>query len=64
METFASLLEEHRGVLERFVKLRIASHADAEDVLQEISVTAYRKFHHRFLQCGQKPGHNPALPEQ
>lgn len=44
METFASLFEEHRGMLERFVKLRIASHADAEDVLQEISVTAYRKY--------------------
>ena len=40
MEAFASLLEEHRGVLERFVKLRIASHADAEDVLQEITLTA------------------------
>ena len=44
MENFESLLAEHRGAVERFVKFRIANRADAEDVLQEVLITAYRKF--------------------
>lgn len=44
MEEFEALLEKERIAAERFVKFRISSKADAEDVLQEVYLTAYRKF--------------------
>ncbi len=42
---FEALLEAQQVNLERFVRFRIGSKADAEDVLQEICLTAYQKFH-------------------
>lgn len=44
MENFEKLLNENRHAVERFVKFRIRSEADAEDILQEIYFTAYQKF--------------------
>ena len=41
--TFEELLLPCRGSVERFVRFRIASRADADDVLQEIYLTAYRR---------------------
>ena len=41
---FEELLKECRGALERLVHFRISSHADAEDVIQEACVAAYRNF--------------------
>ena len=45
MDAFEALLSEHRGSVERLVKFRLPSNADAEDVLQEIWLTACRSFH-------------------
>lgn len=44
MDEFERLLEAERSPVERFVKFRIASRADAEDVLQEVYFTAYQKY--------------------
>lgn len=44
MEEFERLLAECRGAMERFVYFRLPSKSDAEDVIQEVTVTAYRKF--------------------
>ncbi|MEA4824164.1 MAG: RNA polymerase sigma factor [Clostridiaceae bacterium] len=44
MEPFEDLLSAHRGTLERFVRYRLPSQTDADDVLQEVYMTAYRKF--------------------
>lgn len=44
LERFESLLQECKSAVERTVFFRISSRADAEDVLQEIYITAYRKF--------------------
>ena len=38
------LLEAERVSVERFVRFRMSSKADADDVLQEIFLTAYQKF--------------------
>ena len=43
MEDFEALLSPCRGAVERFVKFKIPVAADAEDVLQEIYLTAYLK---------------------
>ncbi len=43
MERFEALLEKHRAVIERFVKFRMPG-ADADDILQEVYLTAYQKF--------------------
>ncbi len=43
MDNFEALLEEHRRAVERFVRFRINSVADADDVLQEVYLSAYRK---------------------
>lgn len=43
MERFEALLQPCRGAVERYVKFRLPAHADAEDVLQEIWLTAYQK---------------------
>ena len=40
---FEELLAPCRGSIERFVRFRISSRADAEDVLQEIYLTAFRR---------------------
>ena len=44
MEAFERLLNEYRRPVERYVYFRIAARADAEDVLQEVYLTAYRRF--------------------
>lgn len=44
MEDFEALLSHCRGAVERFVKFKIPVAADAEDVLQEIYLTAYLKY--------------------
>ncbi len=44
MCAFDDLLAENQTVVERFVCFKLNSRADAEDVLQEIYITAYRKF--------------------
>ena len=44
MDEFSALLSQWRRPVERYVHFRIASQADAEDVLQEIFLTAYRRF--------------------
>lgn len=44
MKSFEALLQEHRCGVERFVKFRIASPVDAEDILQEVYLTAFQRF--------------------
>lgn len=44
MDEFEILLEAQRQTLERFVRFRIGSKTDAEDILQEVYFTAYQKF--------------------
>ena len=44
MDTFEELLEKERVSVGRFVKFRISVQEDAEDVLQEVFLTAYQKF--------------------
>lgn len=41
---FERLLTEHRTAVERYVRFRLSSRSDADDVLQEIYLTAYRHF--------------------
>lgn len=43
MDGFEEQLRQARGALERFVRFRIGN-PDAEDLLQEISLTAYQKY--------------------
>lgn len=44
MDRFEELLDIYRCFAERYVRFRINSKADADDVLQEIYLTAYQKF--------------------
>ena len=44
MDLFVKLLEAERLSVARFVRFRISSKADADDVLQEIFLSAYQKF--------------------
>lgn len=44
MADFDELIGEHRGALERFVRYRVRSRADADDVIQEALLAAYRGF--------------------
>ena len=44
MELFEALLAQEQVSIERFVRFRIDSPADAEDILQETYLTAYQKF--------------------
>lgn len=44
MDEFEKLLEAERGAVERFVKFRLDSGTDADDVLQEVFLTAYQRF--------------------
>lgn len=41
---FERLLAEHRAAAERYVRFRLSSRSDADDVLQEVYLTAYRRF--------------------
>ena len=47
---FERLLAEHRTAAERYVRFRLSSRSDADDVLQEVYLTAY----HRFEQLKNK----------
>lgn len=44
MDDFEKLLEPERIPLERYVKYRISSKSDAEDVIQEVLLAAFQKF--------------------
>ena len=44
MDGFEKLLEKERKSVERFVRFRINSRSDANDVLQEVYFTTYQKF--------------------
>lgn len=44
MDEFEALLIKSRGALERFVKYRISSLADAEDIIQDTCISAFRNF--------------------
>ena len=44
MELFEALLAQEQVSIERFVRFRIDSLADAEDILQETYLAAYQKF--------------------
>lgn len=44
VDSFDELLAEHCSGVERFVKYKIKVREDAEDVLQDVYVTAFRKF--------------------
>lgn len=44
MDEFDILLEEERVAVERFVRFRLSEREDAEDVLQEVYLSAYQKF--------------------
>ena len=44
MSSFEGLLETCRGAVERYCKFKLPTAMDAEDVLSEVYLTAYRKF--------------------
>lgn len=44
MDEFEALLEENRSAVERYVRYRIGSIADADDILQETYITAFTRF--------------------
>lgn len=44
MNEFEALLSEHKGSLERFIKYKISNRYDAEDIIQETYLAAYRNF--------------------
>lgn len=44
MDSFEELLAAEKVTVERFVRFRLHSKTDADDVLQEIYLTAYQKF--------------------
>ena len=44
MDEFEVLLETHRTAVERFVHFRLSGISDADDVLQDIFLTAFQKF--------------------
>lgn len=44
MDTFENLLESVKTPVERFIRFRIHSQTDADDILQEVLLSAYLKF--------------------
>ena len=44
MDNFDELLDISRSSVERFVRYRLSSKTDADDILQEVYLTAYQKF--------------------
>ena len=44
MDEFEKQLDSVRIAVERFVRYRLPSQTDADDVLQEIYLTAYQRF--------------------
>ncbi len=55
MHLFETLLPPCRGAVERFIRFRIGNSVDAEDVLQEVYLTAYQKFHQLQKEDAFKP---------
>lgn len=54
VEEFESLLCECKGAVERFVKIRLSSRFDAEDVLQEVFMAAAQNFDKLHDKCNFK----------
>ena len=44
MDEFEQMLKTEKSAIERFVKFRISNKTDADDILQEVYLTAYQKF--------------------
>ena len=44
MDEFENLLETERVFVQRFVRFRMTSKVEADDILQEVYLTAYQKF--------------------
>ena len=44
MKSFEELMSAHRGAVERYVRYRLSAAADADDILQDIWLTAYQRF--------------------
>ena len=44
MDSFETLMQRERISVERFVRFRLQSQADADDVLQETWISAYQNF--------------------
>ena len=44
MEDFADMLESVQISVERFVRFRLPIQSDADDVLQEVYLSGYRKY--------------------
>ena len=44
MEDFIRLLKQHKKILERFVRFRVSNSFDADDIIQETCISAYRNF--------------------
>lgn len=55
MDEFEKLLADVRSGVERFVRYRLPSQTDADDVLQEVYLSAYRKFDRLRNQDAFKP---------
>ena len=55
MERFERLLKPCRSAVERYVRYRLPVHADAEDLLQEIYLTAYQKLDQLREESAFKP---------
>ncbi len=54
MDPFETLLARHRDAVERFVRFRLPA-GEAEDVLQEVYITAYERFGQVRDEAGFKP---------
>ncbi len=55
MRTFDELLSANKTALERYVRFRLSSKTDADDVLQEICLTAYLRFAQLKNEASFKP---------
>ena len=44
MDEFELLLTQHKTALKRFVRFKIADREDAEDIIQEVLIAAYRQY--------------------
>ena len=55
MDIFENLLESVKTSVERFVRFRINSKADSDDVLQEVFLTAFQKFPQLQKRAAFKP---------
>lgn len=42
---FISLFTDHKKLIERYIHYKISNYADAEDLIQDVSIAAYENFH-------------------